>query len=81
MVNQFDPQAFGGVLARLDAQDRQLRRLEQDLSNLSGKIDSLIKQGFETKKFRDKKPDWAELLVGAILGAVAYFIGAKFIGG
>jgi len=80
MVNEFDPQAFGSVLARLDAQDRQLRRLEQDLSELGHKMDALIQQGCERKSSGHSKPDWIELIVGAVLGAVAYFIGAKLIG-
>lgn len=81
MVNEFDPQAFGSVLARLDAQDRQLAHLQQEVSDLGDKIDTLILQGCMEKRSHHPRPDWMELIVGSILGAVAYFIGAKFMGG
>lgn len=80
MVNEFDPQAFGSVLARLDAQDRQLRRLEQDLSDLGDKLDLLIVHSYEGKVTKRSKPDYWELFIGGVLGAVTYFFLAKVLG-
>lgn len=34
MARDYDPEEFGKVLARLDAQDRTLMRLEDSVSNL-----------------------------------------------
>lgn len=34
MPKEYDPEEFGKVLARLDAQDRTLGRLEDSVSNL-----------------------------------------------
>jgi len=80
MVNEYDPLAFGSVLARLDSQDRQLARLEQEVSELGAKIDSLLIQGSQRQHHHRERPDWLELIVGSVLGAVAYFIGAKILG-
>lgn len=33
-MNDYDPKEFGKVLARLDAQDKTLSRLEDNVSNL-----------------------------------------------
>ena len=77
----FDPQEFGKVLARLDAQDRALIRLQQDLHELGDNVNKLLRVTCADPRPPKTKPDWLELLIGAILGAVFYFIGAKLMGG
>ncbi len=76
----FDPQEFGKVLARLDSQDRTLARLEQDMHELSESVNRLTAMMCAAPRTSMKKPDWFEMIVGAILGAVCYFVGAKIIG-
>lgn len=76
----FDAQEFGKVLARLDAQDRSLIRLEQDVHELTETLNQLKAMMCAAPREHKTKPDWLELIVGAILGAVFYFIGAKIMG-
>jgi hypothetical protein len=76
-----DPLEFGRVLARLDAQDRTLNRLEQEVSELREGIVELKNMLCAHDSKRKEKIDWMELLAGAIFGAVFYFIGQKIIGG
>ena len=76
----FDPQEFGKVLARLDSQDKTLARLEQDMHELSENLNRLTAMMCAAPRRNKPKTDWFEMLVGAILGAVCYFIGAKLMG-
>lgn len=76
-----DPLEFGRVLARLDAQDRTLNRLEQEVSEMREGITELKNMLCEHDSRRKPKPDWMEILASAIFGAVAYFVGQKIVGG
>lgn len=76
----FDPQEFGRVLARLDAQDKTLARLEQDMHELAKSVEKLMRAVCADPREKKEKRDWLEIFASAIFGAVCYFIGAKLIG-
>lgn len=77
----FDPQEFGKVLGRLDAQDRALIELKQELHELSISVNQLLRVTSAAPRETKEKRDWLEILASAIFGAVCYFIGAKVMGG
>ena len=76
----FDPQEFGKVLARLDAQDRALIRLEQELHDLTDSMNKLMRVTCADPRETKTKRDWLEILSSAIFGAVAYFIFQRLVG-
>ena len=77
----YDAQEFGKVLGRLDAQDRALIRLEQEMHELTEGLNKLTQIVCAVPREKKEKRDWLEILASAIFGAVAYFIGAKLLGG
>lgn len=77
----FDAQEFGKVLARLDAQDRALGDLKQELHELTDNVNKLLRVTCADPRETKTKRDWLEILSSAIFGAVAYFIFDHLIGG
>jgi hypothetical protein len=81
-INNFE---FGKVIARLDAQDRILTEVHQDIEKIFSMLHVMQQQ--EANRCREqpkesmKPSDWGRELVVAILGAVAYFILDHFITG
>ncbi len=76
-----DPQEFGKVLARLDAQDRELRDIKQEMHELGKSLNKLTQAMCAKPNQTRTERDWLEILSSAIFGAVAYFVGQKLMGG
>jgi hypothetical protein len=76
----FNPQEFGKVLARLDAQDRELHDIKQDMREMKDAMNKLMRVVSADPREKKVKRDWMEILASALFGAVAYFVAAKIIG-
>jgi hypothetical protein len=80
MTHEYDPEKFGAVLATLQAQTETLTQMRADITRLFMLVDAIKSdQAIHRRRSESSKPDWLELIVGSVLGAVAYFILAHFI--
>jgi hypothetical protein len=75
--DEYDALQFGKVLATLEAQNRVLAEMHEDIEKLFSMIHQM--QQAESQRCRESKEkksagEWGREIIIAILGAVAYFV-------